>query len=165
MSGLENPWQSPQNVSAPETPLMAQTALTETMLRYLKESSPWLRFVGILGFIACGLMFFGGIIAAIAMLAVSAFADELDGFPAGIFGLLYIVLGVVMFFPARFTYSFGAKIRNYQLSNSEQDLELAFKNNKALWKFYGIFCIVNLALIPVGIIGGIVAIAAGLASL
>jgi hypothetical protein len=38
-------------------------------------------------------------------------------------------------------------------SNSDKDLEDAFKNNKSLWKFYGILVIVYLALIPVLLIG------------
>jgi hypothetical protein len=104
----------------------------------------------------------GGIIASAAMFAVSSFTEELGGFPTGFLGLLYVALGVVMFFPARFTYFFGAKLRNYELNNSERELEEALKNNKSLWKFYGILCIVYLVLIPVAIIGGIIAAAGSL---
>jgi hypothetical protein len=156
VSDLENPWQSPQNDSIPEKTLV-HAALTEPMLMYLREASPWLRFIGILGYIGCGLMFFGGIIGAIVIFAVSAVAEEFGDFPVGVVVLLYAVIGGVMFFPARFTYSFGDKIRSYILSRSEQELELAFRNNKSLWKFYGILCIVYLAFIPLAIIGGIVA--------
>jgi hypothetical protein len=72
-------------------------------------------------------------------------------------GLIYLVVGVVAFFPARFTLGFGTKIRNYLLSNAEQDLEAAFQNNKSLWKFNGILAIVYLAFIPIGIIGMVIA--------
>ncbi|MDR0452348.1 MAG: hypothetical protein LBH15_04840, partial [Treponema sp.] len=53
--------------------------------------------------------------------------------------------------PARFVYSFGARLRNFFLSNAERDIELAFKYNKAFWKFCGIMMIIALALIPIGI--------------
>jgi hypothetical protein len=159
MSDFENPWQSPENAGAPEKPPLPRTALTDVMLRYLREASPWMRFVGILGFIGCGLMFAGGIITSIAAFAAAGFAGEFDVFPMEFFGPLYVVFGVVMFFPARFTYFFGAKLRDYGLNNSERELEDALKNNKSLWKFYGILCIVYLALIPVAIIGGIIAAA------
>jgi hypothetical protein len=156
VSDFENLPQSPENAGAPEKPPAARAMLTDTMLFYLRETSPWLRFIGILGFIECAFMFLAGILTAIIFFAVSGFADEFDGFPIGLLGLVYAVLAVVTFFPARFTYSFGARIRNYQLSNSEQELEQAFKNNKSLWKFIGIFCIVYLAFIPLGIIFAVV---------
>lgn len=163
MSDVENPWQSPQSATVPETKT-GGAALNDTMLRYLREASPWLRFIGILGYIACGLMVAGGLVGGIMMMAVSGIAEEFDslagGFgsaTAGAFALLYVVMGAIYFFPARFAYTFGDKLRNYTLSNNEHDLETAFKNNKSLWKFYGIFCIVCLAFLPLVIIGGIVA--------
>ncbi|MDR1279046.1 MAG: hypothetical protein LBK02_09860, partial [Treponema sp.] len=68
------------------------------------------------------------------------------------------------FFPALFTYNFGNKIRAYQQSRAEEELENAFKNNKSLWKFLGILTIISLAFIPVMIIISIVVgIAASLA--
>ncbi|MDR0583274.1 MAG: hypothetical protein LBG57_02850 [Treponema sp.] len=152
MSDFENLPQSPENAALPEKAPVPRTVLTDTMLIYLRETSPWLRFIGILGFIGCGFMLLGGIITAVLMFAVSGFADELDDVYMGVFGLVYAVLGAVNFFPARFIYSFGARIRNYQLSNSELELEQAFKNNKSFWKFIGIICIIYLAFIPLGII-------------
>jgi hypothetical protein len=156
VSDFENLPQSPENAGTPEKPPAARAVLTDTMLFYLREASPWLRFIGILGFIGCALMFLGGIITAIILFAVSGFADEFDDFPMGIIGLVYSVLAVVTFFPVRFTYSFGTRIRNYQLNNSEQELEQAFKNNKSLWKFTGILCIIYLAFIPLGIVFAVV---------
>jgi hypothetical protein len=156
MSDFEILRQSSNNIGAPPKTRGAQTVLTDTMLRYLREASPWLMFIGVLGFIGCGFLFAGGIVFAITMFIVEDFADEWGGFFTGFLGLIYAVLGVVSFFPARFIYFFGAKIRDYQLSNSEQKLEDAFKNNKAFWKFTGIFCIIYLAFIPLGIIIGIV---------
>ncbi len=159
MSENLNPYQSPQaDLNAPK-PFLSGVGLTETMVRYLKEASPWLRFIGILGFIGCSFMFLGGIIMMFAMPMMAASAENfLAGFFSSSIGIVYIILGVVMFLPARFTYNFGTKIRSYLQSNNEQDLELALKNNKSLWKFYGILCIVYLALIPVGIVVGIISL-------
>ena len=168
MSDFENPYQSPESPIVPEKPQGGVSALNETMLRYLNETSPWLRFIGILGFIGCGMICFGGIIFTIVMLAASSLTAELGDFPFWIFPLIYIPFGALFFFPSRFIYTFGTKIRNYQLSNSDEDLELAFKNNKSLWKFYGILCIIYLAFIPVSVIltivGGVVAAVTGFLS-
>jgi hypothetical protein len=166
MSDFENPYQSPESPIVPEKPQGGVSTLNETMLRYLKESSPWMRFVRILGFVGSGLVCLGGIIFTIIMLAVSSLAAEFGEFPIWLFPLIYIPFGVLFFFPSLFLFNFGAKIQSYQLSNSDEDLELAFKNNKSLWKFYGILCIIYLAFIPVSVIltivGGVVAAVTGL---
>jgi hypothetical protein len=128
------------------------------MIRYLREASPWLRFLGILGFIGSGLMILGGFVFAALIILLSDLADEFGGIIGGSFiGVLYTVIGLLSFFPAKFCYAFGSKIRLYTQSNSEKDLEDAFKNNRSLWKFCGILAIVYLAIIPLALIGVTVA--------
>jgi hypothetical protein len=163
MSDTVNPWQSPEAEVGAERGAVSSQVLTGTMVRYLKEAAPWLRFIGILSFIGCGFTVLSGAIIAIVMV-VSAEAAEVFGASLGIagglmgiaMGLLYVLLGALVFFPARFIYNFGAKIRNYTLSNADGDLEEALRNNKSLWKFYGILSIISLALIPVGLIAAVV---------
>jgi hypothetical protein len=121
--------------------------LNDNALFYLRGASPWLRFLGIIYYIGCGLMVAGGLIMLIAApLLGDLDFDEETGFLMGIF---YLIFAVIMFFPARFIYSFGARLRNYFLSNTEKELELAFKYNKSFWKFSGVMMIIVLALIPV----------------
>jgi hypothetical protein len=160
MSDTVNLYESPQAPVAPEKTLGAQSALTDTMLRYIREASPWLRFIGILGFIGCGFIMLMGIAMTVTMSSLeeafsgfgsfSTFFGESFGaaFSASI-GVVYIIAAVLSFFPAYFTYIFGSKIRAYIQSGADQELELAFKNNKSLWKFNGILSIVGLAFIPV----------------
>jgi membrane protein YqaA with SNARE-associated domain len=151
MSDHVNLYQSPQSPVIPEPD--TGTRLTSAMTRHLKEASPWLRFIGILSFIGSGFMFLGGIVFLVTMDSLTG--SNAGGFArlgGGIGSVVYIVSGVLMLFPARFIYNFGAKIRNYLQSNSEDDLEQALKNNKSLWKFTGILSIVCLAMVPVGIV-------------
>jgi hypothetical protein len=156
MPDYENPYKSPETSIVPENSQGAGTALTETMLGYLNEASPWLRFIGVLGFIGCGIMCLIGIISAVSSSVLSSFAGELIPFPAGLLSLFYVAGGALYFFPALFTYNFGAKICDYRLSSSNDDLELAFRNNKSLWKFNGILAIVCLSFIPFLIIMSII---------
>jgi hypothetical protein len=122
------------------------------MLRYRKEAAPWLRVIGILSYIGCGFMALGGIAAIIVTFTVADLSGEFAELAGGGMGFLYVVSGALMFFPARFTYGFGGKIRAYLRSNDQGDLEQALKNNKSLWKFNGILYIIGLALVPVVII-------------
>jgi hypothetical protein len=167
MSDFENPYKSPETSIVPEKNQSSGAVLTETMLAYLKEASPWMRFIGIFEFIAAGLICLGGIIFAITSSAFPGISEGMMNFPGWLLSIIYVASGAVLFFPARFTFNFGTKIRNYQLSGSIDDLEAAFQNNKSLWKFKGIMYIVYLGFIPLlvimAIIGATVA-AAGLLS-
>jgi hypothetical protein len=158
MSDSVNPWQSPGAVIRAEENSVVQGGLTALMIRYLKEASPWLRFAGIMGYIGAGILVVTGVIMAIvfAVTGDSTFGAGLASGFGALAGLIYVVIGVAAFFPARFTHRFGSKIRNYFLSNAGQDLEDALKNNKSLWKFNGILMIVSLAFIPVAIIIGVI---------
>jgi hypothetical protein len=157
MSEESNPYQSPQADITPEKPLIPPGVLTDVMLTYLKQSYPWVRFIGIIGFIGCAISVLSGLIVMIIGFVQTVQYDQFR--PESILsGLMVIGVTLLMFFPTRFVYIFGTKLRNYCNTNAEKELELAFRNNKSFWKFSGICTIVYLAFIPVTII--IVAIAA-----
>jgi hypothetical protein len=172
MSDNVNPYQSPQNPVSPAAE--ASDRLTETMIRYLKEASPWLRFVGIVGFIGCGSLVLLGLIFLFLFSAAGFLWESVPGLEdlSGALGaasgivlaIYFFIIALLCFFPSLFQYNFGTKIRNYLRTNSGQDLETAFKNNKSLWKFNGILLIISLAFIPITmVIGIIVGIAAAFA--
>ncbi|MCL2764275.1 MAG: DUF5362 family protein [Treponema sp.] len=163
MSDYTNQYDSPYAPVVPEK-MQSSGSLTETMLRYLKEASPWLRFVGIMGFIHCGFIAIGVIITIVASIIASDFLGEFGSFPIWLLSPFYIALGVLLFFPSLFTYNMGERIQKYQFSNSNEDLEQAFKNNKSFWKFYGIMYIIYLSIIPVMIIISIVFMVAAAAN-
>ncbi|MCL1993654.1 MAG: hypothetical protein FWG66_11985 [Spirochaetes bacterium] len=131
------------------------------MLFYLYDAAGWLRFVGILLLIKSGLFILGGLVFSIGILVASGFTYVYDDYGLEFMGLAFALLGAVFFFPARYVYRFGTKIRKYRFSKKDGDMESALKNNKSFWKFAGILCIVFLALIPLflvlAIAGGILA--------
>jgi len=166
MSDTVNPFQSPETAAVPEKPLAAQGTLTETMLIYLKGAAPWLQFMGILGFIGSGFTALWGVAMIALVPLLRQVWDQVPEFEVvgnflgvafgGTLAVLCIGGAVVLFFPAFFTYNFGRKIRGYLMNGKDADLEAAFKNNKSLWKFLGIISIIELAFIPLLIIGGII---------
>jgi hypothetical protein len=149
MSDFEGQYNSPEAPIIPEKSQITGN-LTEIMVQYLKESSPWLRFMGIIGFIGFGALclvavssIFVGIIGGANILGD---AGILGGAAIGIFTFIaYGLMALLVFFPAYFTYNFGSKIRKYMYSNSSDDLEMAFRNNKSLWIFNGVLTIIYLA--------------------
>ena len=175
MSDSVNPFESPVTTVVPVKPLIAQGNLTETMVIYLKGASPWLRFVGILGFVSAGITALSGVLLFALFPLMEELWGEIPGFESSFSGALgavfggsmavfCIIGGLIILFPSLFIYRFGEKIRSYLRTGTDQYLELALKNNKSLWKFLGIFTIVELAFIPLLIIAGIIiAVATALA--
>ncbi|GMO29612.1 MAG: hypothetical protein Pg6A_17950 [Termitinemataceae bacterium] len=160
-----NPYQTPQSESVPAEYHEGMT-LTASMIEYLRDAAPWLRFMGVIGFIGAGALAIFGIIFLITGGTAAELLNNEDNINAGILralgggvvGIVYIAIGALYFFPARWTYLFGAKIRNYVLSSNHIELEAAFRNNKFLWKFNGIITIVGLAVIPVLLVVMIIAV-------
>ena len=91
------------------------------------------------------------------MFVTSNLVGGFGQYPLWVFPLIYLPLGVLMFFPAHFIFRFGQKIRVYQYSRSNEDLESGFKYNKSYWKFMGILCIIYLAAIPFSVIVAMIA--------
>jgi len=148
---IEDQYNSPKAPAVPEQNIITGN-LTEPMLRYLKEAAPWLQFLGVLGFIICGITVLSGIVVSITSGYLLDMFLDWGNVPSWLIMIFYAAMGAIMFFPARFTYNFGSKISRYQYSNSDEDLEQALKNNKSLCKFYGIMGIIALAMIPLSFI-------------
>jgi hypothetical protein len=155
----DNPYESPQAEANAEDSLSGRI-LTEKMLSYLREASPWLRFVGITGFVFLG-------IVVIGLLAVIVGSNSLlsplglGNFTPFLF-VAYLPVLVIAFFHVFFTFRFGKKIQVYLQTGDYIDLEDALKNNRSLWTLTGVLYIISLAGFALVLIGGIIAaVAAG----
>jgi hypothetical protein len=169
MSFEENPFSGPEAPAAAlETAGGAQ--LSGTMIASLEKTSPWVRYLAILGFIGSGFTVIMGVIFLLGggAFLTQAFSDSDNvalaaaaGASAAI-GVIYIGMGLLSFLPSFFLYSYGAKLRNYSLTLNNDELEGAFRYNRSFWKFCGILSIIFISLtvlaFPILII---IAIAAG----
>lgn len=129
--------------------------MVEQAKKYLNSTSKWMKFLAIITCISVGSMF----IVAIAMLAGSSIMNQFAGyenFPGWIFGVLYLLLACVYVLPIIYMFRASAAARDVvELNDNEMLLEF-LKNNKSIWKFFGIFTIVSLAFValcvPIAII-------------
>ena len=160
MADAVNPYESPKSEAAPEDGSGNEGIITETMRFYLKGSAYWLKFLGILGFVWSGLLIIFGL-AALGGWVETFFGPIISvlGQSFGPFVVLSIGIGVLIFPPSLFMYTFGTKISVYLETGSDKDLEEAFKNNKSLWKFFGISVIVYLSLILLFVVIDLLALA------
>lgn len=154
----ENPYESPQAEAGVVNPLTGKV-LTENMVFYLKGAAPWLRFIGIVGFIGIGFSVIFMLVFAFGIGNMFSRVPGMDSF--GMIGsglvFLYLPFLAIYFFPVLFLYRFGNFIKSYLYTNDSRDLEFALKNNKSLWKFLGILMIIGLSFMALIVLGGIIA--------
>lgn len=131
--GAASAFGSPASLSMP-----APQPITNRMAQLLGATRPWVLFLSILGFIACGLMALGGLVIVL----VGSFTSR-SGLPAFL-GLIYIPLAVVYFFPAHFLLKYSGHIRQFLATGSAMDMESALASQKSFWRFTGILAVVLL---------------------
>lgn len=105
---------------------------------YLTTTAKWAKFLGVCGFVFTGLI----VLAAFFMGTIIAQADEFtDGIAAvsgGFFTVIYLLLGLLYFFPSLYMFQYGNRLQGALLQKDEAMLTEAFKNQKSLYLFMGI---------------------------
>lgn len=161
-----NPFESPEAEAAPAEENFGGVIPGEAVFKALRASSPWMRFLGIVGFAVAGITLLTGIgicaTGGAAVLQSGGFAATLAAAGLGIgLGVVYIGVGTLIFLPSFFLFNAGLKLRNWAISRNGDDLDAAMKFNYSFWKFAGVVAIIVVALIPVFIIFAISAAAFG----
>ncbi len=125
--------------------------ISESAEAYLKETSGWSQFLSILGFIFIGLLVIGGVGVSLFLSAMNS--EEIDPQLGLLVGGIYMVFGIIYFFPIYYLYRFAANMKKALEKKDNDDLDEAFKNIKSHYKFMGIFTIVFIAVYILGAIG------------
>ncbi len=113
----------------------------------LLETSKWGHFLSILGFVLTGLIVLLGLFAG-SFLA-SMITNQAANMPQGLgyfMSIFYVLMGLIYFFPSLYLYRYSRKLKAALSRRDNQELEAAFDNEKSLYKFWGIFAIVLMAL-------------------
>ena len=104
----------------------------------LLESSKWGNFLAIVGFVMLGLMVLGGLFVMVA-------GASIGSGQFGMFGIIYIIVAALYFFPILYLFNFARKIKTGLSNGSQADVDTALENLKSMLKFMGIFMIVILS--------------------
>ncbi|WP_417611817.1 hypothetical protein [Owenweeksia hongkongensis] len=128
----------------PQQPSLLKTDYVRQML---STTAKWAKFLGIIGFIACGFV----ILAALSMFTLGNTLSEIPNMPAafltgGVLGTIYLFAAALYFFPSRYLYQFAEKLNLALQSEDETQLILALDKNKSFFKFVGITAIVVIGL-------------------
>lgn len=109
---------------------------------YLNETGKWANFLAILGFCMIGLIVLVGVFAGTIF---SSFGGAMP-YPGIMMTIIYIVMGLVYFFPVYYLFKFASKVRPALISKNAQDLEAALENLKSHYKYIGILMIITLSI-------------------
>lgn len=132
----------------------------------LTTTSRWSKFLGIIGFIACGFV----VIGALSLFALGNNLSNMEGMPystfmsGGILGSIYLLAGLLYFFPSLYLYQYAEKLQNAVRSQDENQLVLALAKNKAFFRFVGIMVVVTLIMYFLMFIGLMAGFGANLVS-
>jgi len=131
----------------------------------LTTTYKWAKFLGIMGFIGCAFIVLG----ALSMFALGNTLGNLEDMPyaglmsGGMLGGIYLLMGLLYFFPSLYLYQYAEKLKSAIHTRSEEQLILALDKNKAFFRFIGIMTVVTLILYFFVFIGAVVfGVAAGL---
>lgn len=135
--------------------------LTQEAQYYLQQSGKWASFLGIIGFIFCGLFF----ILAIFIGSVFAFLNKLSpGMPPNpllatmgpLLSVVYIIIDVIYFIIVLNLYQFAVRVKKGIAFIDNAMLTNSFKKLKSFFKAWGIVTIVILSIYVLMLLGLII---------
>jgi hypothetical protein len=121
-----------------------ENGLNERSKAYLLETTRWTKFIAIMGFIGIGFMIIGGLVIA-NVSALSGTENRYAGLGAATLGVTYIVLAALYFFPIFLLYKFSKSMKQGIADNNMELITDAFRYQKNLYKYMGIFMIILIA--------------------
>jgi|SRR5688572_29985705 hypothetical protein len=161
MTDQEHPTEHPTETLGYEPPPFAvapAATLSPAVARILKETQPWARTMGILGFISVAVMILGGLAAGLVGVATG----NLESVTLMI---LYPALGIMYVVPSMYLMRYANRIGEFVAQGHVSQLESALDAQRSFWRFVGIITIVSIAIsiliVMAGIVLGLLAAAAG----
>lgn len=127
------------------SPFEEPLTISQMGIEYLSETRKWTLFLSIMGFIGIGLIV---IVAAFAGTILSSASngefDEMTGGMGAWVSLLYLLIGLLYFFPTWYLFNFSRKMKLALDTKNNTELLYAFRNQKSFFKFLGVFTIITI---------------------
>ncbi|SKB04122.1 hypothetical protein SAMN02745166_03980 [Prosthecobacter debontii] len=156
-----NPYNTPSANLFGSTHGTAVEGVPAEAIVQLQRTKPWLRLIGVVMWIAVGLMLLGalGVVAAAAIGAGEMMKGQTGAFggvPLIGVAVLYALMSLIYIYPTVKIWKYGTCIGRLSQSRNPEDLVAALNQQRAFWKFAGILLILMILLYVVVIIGAVV---------
>jgi Family of unknown function (DUF5362) len=140
-----NPYSPPAaSMDAPPSPAYGtdpRAVPTEATVELLRQTRPWVVFLGVMAFIGTAFMLLGGL----GSIALGLMGGR-ETAPMAMLGMVYIPLALLYVYPGLKLWGYGSAINRLTVNRSPEDLEAALAHQKSFWKFAGITTIVMMVL-------------------
>ena len=139
----------------------ANAAVSSAVIDQLARTKGWTRFISVLLWIGAAFLILGGIamIAFGGVMGLGGMSEEMGGAEmfagAGMgvgMGIIYLILSIIYVYPALKLGKFSTMAGRLQTEPSEAVLVTALNEQRAFWKYIGIWMIVMLVLYPIAIV-------------
>jgi hypothetical protein len=114
---------------------------------YLKETAKWGKFLAIVGFVMSGFLIIFGFFIGTFMARMSEMSG---GAPSPInpmfLSIFYVLFAAIYIIPCYYLYKYSTELKTALANTDSDNLTEAFKNQKSLYKFFGIFTAIVLGL-------------------
>jgi hypothetical protein len=132
--------------------------VSQESVSYLKETAKWGKFLAIVGFVMSGLLI---VIGFFAGTFIARMSEMSGGVPSPInpmfLSVFYVLIAAIYIIPCYYLYKFSTELKVAVANTDSDNLTEAFKNQKSLYKFFGIFTAVILGLYAIIFVIAIVA--------
>jgi len=132
-------------------------SVDETAKGHLLETARWAKFLAIVGFVLLGILILGGVFMTFAMGRMGGALGALSGTAML---AVYVVLGVLYFFPTYYLFRFASLIKPALIGSDQQTFNEALFYLRKAFRFIGIVTLILLCLYALIFIVAIVAGAA-----
>lgn len=127
--------------------------LNSLAAREIYRAAGWGKFISIVGFVISAILFFIGVVFDKIMSYMLVYNPQLAVMPAWWFTILYILIGLLYFFPCLFLFLFSVKSKKALLGNNEEMLASSFTGLRRCFQFIGVVIIISLVLYVLVIMG------------
>lgn len=126
-----------------EQPLehIAPLFIDDNIKLFLRETIKWGKFLSIIGFVFTGLI---GLIGLSIMIGGSTIMSKIpmgNNFVGGFIGFIYLLMGLLYYFPSKYLYDFCVYIKQALDLNDQESLSYGFSRLKSLFKFWGVLMV------------------------
>jgi len=152
----DNPFDVPGTSNEPATTGTSasrpvdQARFTDLMEQYLLRARPWQMFLGVIGFLAAGLLALGGIFVVLAGLIAVASGGRPEQALIGVMGIAYFLIAALYAYPAWCLFQAGSNASRLVSAYDAEDRELAgeavLRHVQNFFRFTGIMTAIVLGL-------------------
>lgn len=115
--------------------------------RFLKETSKWSFFIGVLGVVGIVFMIFGGLLSSFIFNSLPQQPSTALPIDMGsVMTVFYLLLALLYVFPIYYLLQFSIKLKKALTTKEDAILADAFQMLKSHYKFIGVLCIIVISL-------------------